>query len=188
MKLKKLICSNCNGILDMEVTKGTTSVFCPYCGQKFFLDDEKKEYTINKNININKMVHNRYTDDADVIRAKTEASRDSRDFKQFLILWGLLLLIPILLFGGVSINKAIHQGQGKINAGYYKDLIGKDYQTAEAHFEAAGFTNIKLIDLDDSGLAFWRDGKVDTISIGGDTNFESTDWFDPDTKVVITYH
>ena len=59
---------------------------------------------------------------------------------------------------------------------------------ARTALQAAGFTNIELIDLDDSGLAFWTEDKVDTISVGGDTSFESTDWFDPDTKVVISYH
>ena len=81
------------------------------------------------------------------------------------------------IFLGFYINKVVAQHEGKINAGYYKDLIGKDYETVEAHFEAAGFTNIELIDLDDSGLAFWNEGKVDTISVGGDTDFESSDWF-----------
>ena len=144
MKLKKLTCPYCNGVLDIEVAEGTTSVFCPYCGQKFFLDDEN---TINKNININKTIHKRYTDDADVIRAKNEASKDSRDFKQLLILMGIMFLFPVLIFSGLFLNKAINQGQGKISAGYYRDLIGKNYQTVEAHFEAAGFTNIELVDL-----------------------------------------
>lgn len=188
MKLHKLTCPNCNGSLDMEIAEETTAVFCPYCGQKFLLDDEKTEHTINKNISINKTIYKRYTDDADVIRAKNEASKNKIDFKQLLILLGILFLIPAILFGGLFFNKTINQLQGKISAGYYGDLVGKDYKTVEAHFEAAGFTNIELIDLNDSGLAFWKNGKVETISVGGDTDFESTDWFEPETKVVISYH
>ena len=83
-------------------------------------------------------------------------------------------------------KKAI--SEGKINAGDYRDLIGQDYKTVKAHFEAAGFTNIELIDLDDAGLALWKNEKVEIISIGGDTSFDSTDFFEPDTKVVISYH
>lgn len=67
-------------------------------------------------------------------------------------------------------------------------MIGEDYKVVVAHFEAAGFTNIELIDLDDSGIAFWKSEKVEMISIGGNTDFETTDWFSPDTKVVISYH
>ncbi len=29
MKLRKLNCPNCNGILDMDIIDDTTSVFCP---------------------------------------------------------------------------------------------------------------------------------------------------------------
>ena len=78
--------------------------------------------------------------------------------------------------------------QEHLKVGYYKDLVGEDYKTVEAHFKAAGFTNIELIDLNDAGIAFWNEGKVETISVGGDTSFDSYDYFDPNTKVVISYH
>lgn len=188
MKLHKLTCPNCNGSLDIELTNDASSVFCPYCGQRFYLDDEHKKRTYNKNVNVNTYTHTRWTDDADVIRATNEANKDSRDFKQVLILFGIMFLIPALIFGGFFLNKAINQGQGRVSAGYYRDLVGKDYKTVEAHFKAAGFTNIELVDLNDSGLGFWNEGKVEMISVGGDTDFESTDWFDPSTKVVISYH
>lgn len=188
MRLHKLTCPNCNGTLDMKVTEGTTSVFCPYCGQQFYLDNEHQRFTYNKNVTINKNIHKRYTDDADVIRATNEAKKDSRDFKHVLIIWGIIFLMFALMGSGLFLNKAINQGRGKINAGYYDDLVGQDYKTVQAHFESAGFTNIELIDLDDAGLGFWRNNKVATISVGGNTNFDSSDWFDPDTKVVISYH
>ena len=185
MKARKFDCPYCGGVIDADVRE-REFIFCNYCGQRIQLDDEKKEFTYNKNIN--KYTHTRYTDDAEVIRAKSEASKDNRNFKQFLILWGLLLLIPIGIFVGLFLNKTIAQHEGKISAGYYRDLLGKDYETVEAHFESAGFTNIELIDLDDSGLMVWKNGKVETISVGGNISFESTDWFEPDVKVVISYH
>ena len=57
-----------------------------------------------------------------------------------------------------------------------------------AKLDAAGFTNVELIDLDESGRLFRNAGKIETISVGSDTLFESTDWFNPDTKAVISYH
>ena len=198
MKLQKLICPNCGGMLEMKVADNSDHIFCPYCGQQFFVDDGKKTYTINQNININKninkhinvdkMIHNRYTNDADVINAQNKWKEYKLSVFIPVIVVPLLIalmLLPILI-SNWSEKAAIKDG--KICAGYYKDLLDKDYQTVEAHLEAAGFTNIELIDLEDSGLAFWTDGKVDTISIGGDTTFDSTDYFDPDTKVVISYH
>lgn len=187
MKLQKLTCPNCNGILDMEISEGATSIFCPYCGQKFLLDDEKKEYTIN--INSTKSIHKKYTDEAKIL---SEILKDKKEKRNDMIgiICGLgiplgILLVVLLCF---AINSGIAKNQGKIQAGYYKDLIGQNYQTVEAHFEAAGFTDIVLIDLKDSGIAFWNNGKVVSISIGGNTDFESVDWFAPDTKVIISYH
>ncbi len=186
MKVKSLKCPECGA--NLEIEEGRSFWFCQYCGRKIMPDDEKQEYTYNENVNKTINIHKRYTDDADIIRAKSEASKDSRDFKQLLILFGLLFLIPISIFLGLHINEIVAKNEGKISAGYYRDLIGEDYQTVEAHFEAAGFTNIELIDLNDSGIAFWNEGKVKTISVGGDTAFEGTDWFAPETKVVISYH
>lgn len=43
MKLHKLKCPNCNGTLDIKMDKSDT-IFCPYCGEKFIVDNGKKEY------------------------------------------------------------------------------------------------------------------------------------------------
>ncbi|MBR4290987.1 MAG: hypothetical protein IKT52_10175 [Oscillospiraceae bacterium] len=193
MRLQKITCPSCNGTLDMKISDNTEYIFCPYCGTQYFVDDAKK-YTFNQNINIkkdiklDKTIHNRYTNDADVIRAKHEANEYKNAIKLLCFILPVLLvlmLIPSLL---LKVNEKAAKAEGKISAGYYKDLLGKDYETVEAHFEAAGFTNIELIDLNDSGLLIWNNGKVETISVGGDTSFESTDFFDPNTKVVISYH
>ena len=39
------VCPNCNGALDLDLKEGITSVFCPYCGQKFLIDDEATVYS-----------------------------------------------------------------------------------------------------------------------------------------------
>lgn len=192
MKLRKLTCPNCDGELELKTDKETSSVFCPYCGQKFFLDEEQKVYKINKTVNVNKNIHTQHTDDAEIIKAQL---KDKEDRRAVLVLavgfgvsFGILLLMAVLESAIPYFNGLISESQGKVNAGYYGDLIGEDYETVEAHFEAAGFTDIELVDLNDAGLAFWSEGKVDMISIGGDTSFDSNDWFSPDTTVVISYH
>lgn len=188
MKIHKLNCPNCNGILDMKIDDNTYYIFCPYCGQQFMVDDEKKEYTINKNINISKNIHKRYTDDAEVIKAINKDKEDKRIYLMLLVCFAILIGIAVIPSWIMNMNEKRAVSEGKISAGFYRDLIGEDYKTVEAHFDAAGFTNIELIDLDDAGLAIWKNGKVETISVGGDTNFDSTDFFEPDTKVVISYH
>ena len=188
MNLKVLKCPECRANLEIEDNR--TSCYCQYCGCKIILDNEKQETTINKNINVTKNINktNRYIDEAEIERVKAEDNQDKRSYKFVAWWWGILAIVLLGIILYFALAGKVAESQGKISAGYYKDLVGKDYESVEAHFEAAGFTNIELIDLDDSGLAFWTEDKVDTISVGGDTSFESTDWFDPDTKVVISYH
>lgn len=182
MKVQVLKCPECKA--NLEIEEGRPSCYCQYCGCKIVIDTEEQTSTYNKNTTYTK----RYINDADVIRAKNEDRKEIHNFRQSLILIGLLFLIPIGIFTGLYLNKAVAQNEGKISAGYYKDLIGEDVKTVEAHFQAAGFINIELIDLNDAGLAFWNDGKVTTISVGGNTDFDTLDWFEPDTEVVISYH
>ena len=185
MKVKSLKCPECGA--NLEIEDGRTSCYCQYCGCKLILDDEKQEYTINKNININRTT--RRIDDAKILREEYKEKKDKRDTAVGLICGlGIPLAIILAIVLYFSISGGIAKSQGKIQAGYYKDLIGQDYKTVVAHFEAAGFENIEVIDLNDSSIAFWTDGEVATISVGGDTDFESADWFAPDTKVIISHH
>lgn len=142
MKLQKLSCPNCEGTLNIDI-KDQKQIFCPYCGQKFIVDDGKKEYTINKNINISKNVtHTRRT-----------------------------------------IDEA-----GLISAGSYEDYEGENYEAVIEQLETLGFENITTVDLNDAGIAIWKTNKVDSISIGGDTTFYSSDYFEPDVTIIIKYH
>lgn len=127
-----------------------------------------------------------------MIRARSDAS--AKKLEAILPVIFIIFIFGALILPGVYylINEEREEraaiSAGKISAGYCSDLIDEDYKTVKAHFESAGFTNIKLIDLDDAGLAIWKKGKVKTISIGGNNSFASDDYFDPDTKVVISYH
>ncbi len=98
----------------------------------------------------------------------------------------LIILCAVLIFCVIIPN--VEESKGKVTVGDCDDLLGEDYEAVLAHFEAAGFTDIELIDLDDSGILFWKKGKVAMILIGGKIDFEETDWFWPDTKVIISYH
>lgn len=187
MKMKKISCPYCGGIIDTEL-KGREFVFCSYCGQQIHIDDGKIEITINKNININQNIHKRYTDDAEILREKNKEKENKRGWIILIVCLIFLFGLPAGIYGGLEINERIAMSKGELSAGFYRDLIGEDVSVVEAHFEAAGFTNIQLIDLDDSGILFFRNGKVETISVNGDTSFESTDYFPPDSKVVISYH
>ena len=96
--------------------------------------------------------------------------------------------IALVTGSSKGIGAGIAKSQGKVSAGYYGDLIEQDYKTVVAHFESAGFENIQVIDLDDSGILFWNEGKVTQISIAGNNSFSSDDYFPSDSLVVISHH
>lgn len=194
MKLHKLTCPNCDGVLNMEISGNTEKVFCPYCGQQFYVDQEKKEFTFNKNItkNINIKKQSEHThrniDDADVIRAKAEAHEKKYGV---IIPVALVILMMLICYGvgaGIEFKKKAAEKSGLITVGYSEDYIDEKYEAVVEQFKALGFTNITTIDLDDAGLAFWKAGKVKSISIGGDTSIVSDEYFDKNDPVIITYH
>ena len=116
MKLHKLQCPNCSAKLNLE-SLNSNQLFCNYCGQPFYIDDENRTYTINKNININKAEHKRYTDDAEVIKAKLKDKEEKRNMI-FLAAWfGALFLILALALGIPAIIKGVSELQGKVSVG-----------------------------------------------------------------------
>ena len=187
MELKKLDCPNCAATLDIKIDRNTPSIFCPYCGTQFYIDDDNR-----KTININKTIHTRHTDDAEVLKQKNAANEAANENKYLiaaLILFVFLLVGPYFILNGVpAIIDKIETNKGRINIGYASDLRGQNYKTVVSQIKAAGFYNIELIDLDDTGVFFWEHEKVKSISIGGDSSFTSWDYFEKDAKVVISYH
>lgn len=198
MQLRKLKCPNCGGTLDINLDD-KEYIFCPYCGEKFFVEDGKKEYTINQNINIKKDINiNKQTshtchniDEADVIRAKTE-DREQKNTWKYLVgcLAVVVLCIGFLFFMDGAEERATQQAvsSGKISAGSYEDYKGEPYDAVVEQLEALGFENISCVDLNDSGVLFWRSEKVESVSIGGDTAFSKSDYFLPSESVIVKYH
>ncbi len=190
MKLHELTCPKCQGSLDIKIDD-RKYIHCPYCGQMFSVDNGKREYTINKNININKNITHtqRNINDAEIIKARNEATETK------ICVFLLIIFVGLIIFGFIYIvrNGSIETEDsametGKISAGSYSDYIDTDYEAVVEQFELLGFTNITTIDLKDSGFALWENGKVESISIGGDSHFGRNDYFYPDTIIIIKYH
>ena len=65
----------------------------------------------------------------------------------------------------------------------------KHYSAVTALFSAGGFRNVTAVPLRDlSILSFGKDGKVEDVTIDGESNFEEGDVFSRNAKVIITYH
>ena len=102
----------------------------------------------------------------------------------------LIFDLSIFIFMGVAEDRAVQKAKdaGKISAGATEDYVDEDYEVVVAQLETLGFTNITIIDLDDSGVKFWKADKVESVLIDGDASFDSGDYFEPDVTIIIKYH
>ena len=177
MKTIKLTCHNCGANLNVA----SNIAYCSFCGTKLLLDDENQTITYNHNYV--------QRDETRIHEIEYEERKEKRDTKIGLIVGlGIPILIILLILLGSGIYKGIAHLQGKISVGYYSDYVGEDYTAVVKQFEEMGFSNIVTIDLDDSGIAFWNDGKVKSVSINGNDHFDDYSYFSPGDKVIIKYH
>lgn len=98
----------------------------------------------------------------------------------------ILSLIMILsVFGCSSKN---HDGEAKSPSGSSIQK-GRNYQEVVKDFEEHGFTNIKTEKIEDL-VTGWitKDGEVESVSIGGDTEYSPDVWYPSNVDVVISYH
>ena len=189
MIMKSIKCPDCGGSITMDI-KGQDFIFCPYCGSQIEVIGNKKESVKTKNININKNINihktNRKIDDAEIINAKMSFWKEALPFLVLI----LMIVIPMTMLHlsekDDEKKAQIAQSEGKISAGWHGDYEDQNYESVEKQFEAMGFTNIETIDAKDWNIL--KNNKVQSISIGGDSNFSSSDYFDPDVKVIITYY
>lgn len=94
MKIQQVYCPSCGGGIKGDVLNRET-VFCPYCGQQLYIDHEKKEITINKNINKNINKTNRIINEAEIIRAKKEGSKEKYETIQLIAILAVFLFIML---------------------------------------------------------------------------------------------
>lgn len=193
MKMTSISCPSCGAGIKIDI-KGRDTIFCPYCGAQILFDDD---ITITHNININ----TRYTEDSEVEKERRLDRQNEREHQEFK--WAIWLLVGmiIVLFALVGLlmimdykndmadKKAIEEGKIQIGISSY-DIEEKKlkYQGVVSQLEAAGFSNITVVDLDDAGLFTKKADTIDSISVGGDTSFSSDHYYDPEVKIIISYH
>lgn len=193
VKLHKLCCPNCEGILDISINN-SKQIFCPYCGQKFFVDDGVKRVESTKNININKT--ERKIDDAEIIRAKNEEKieqirADAKIASIGFKLIGFIMTI-LLVFVLISVVKDAVEVAGRKEP-YVKTLSSSfdykwdNYLEVVDDLENAGFTKVKTVDLDDASF-FQKEDTVSKVTINGEESFSEGQEFPESAEVIVYYH
>ena len=87
----------------------------------------------------------------------------------------------------VALEQEIQKGlkAGKIHAFSSKDQLDKEHEGVVEYLKVLGFTNIAIVDMDDTGIDFWNSGEVMSISINGNENITPDDMYYPDDLVII---
>lgn len=99
-----------------------------------------------------------------------------------------LLLIISLLLVVTGCGTANHDNEAKAPKSQ-SELKGKNYQDVVTLFESAGFNNIETEKIEDLIMGWiTKDGEVESVSVGGDTEYSTSKWYSKDTKVRISYH
>lgn len=207
MNLISLNCPNCDSFLYVE--EGRSMTFCQYCGGQIYIDGgvKRSEHTHTYTRTYRKIDVARYQEavSKQEIR-RLELAHDERQKKVTLI----VLVITIIFFIGLMVyadiswknkneewereereyerQRSEKLEQGYICAGDNDDYEGKNYEAVRDQLKAMGFMRIKTVDLNDAGIFSNPENTVESISIGGETSFDSEDLFEPDAKIIITYH
>ena len=152
MKIVKLECPSCGGNITDNIPEGMQYMFCKYCGQKMFIDDE-----------VQRSEHREIKEDvAEVKKAELDNELklkeleykerdDKRSNRMILICLGIAVLMMVVPIICLSVEPLIAKAQGKISAGSASDYKGKDYLVVMDQLKALGFSNITAYDLNDAG-------------------------------------
>lgn len=182
MRVTTLRCRNCGAYIEVP-NPNMQMCYCQYCGSQNWID--------NGNRTIHKCIERHDVDEAAIIKAKTEYRNIHLKWLSGFLLGLVVVVFYVWLFwdlGSYERDAKNAEEAGKITAGNSNDYEGENYESVEKTLKKLGFTNVTSIDLDDSGLKFWTNKEVESVSIDGDTSFDKYDYYEPDTTVIIKYH
>ena len=216
IKLNSVKCPECGATLPIE--EGRTQIFCSYCGTKVIVTNENEYiYRHIDEAEVKQAETDRMIKLRELEMEEKENSFEKKKLLFIVGTVGVMILIGILgytfdnagmgmclLFGMIIAEFAyIHydgkkdkkversnRRAGRIQPSHSSDdLEGKDVHYVEQTLRSCGFLNVSTIPMNDltAGI-FIKPGKVEEVTIGGKTDFEDSDWFDPNSKVLITYH
>lgn len=196
MKIVKLECPSCGGNITDSIPEGMKYMFCKYCGQKMFIDDgvKRSEHREIKE-DITELRRIESEKEIELKRLEMLEKDDKRSTRLFA---GILITCLTLIVGSIAalyIDDAVKdhhiaqmEQQGMISAGSYQDYEGKDVTAVVAQLRDRGFTDINSYDLNDAGWWWDKADTVASITIDGKSTFYSSDYFNPDVPVRITFH
>ena len=102
----------------------------------------------------------------------------------------LLLLISCIMCSCSGGTGTVDTHEGEVQAPISSGSVsGKNYEDVVKQFESAGFKDVTTREVPDL-ITGWltKEGDVDTVSINGNTEYSTSDWYPQDASVVVAYH
>ena len=101
----------------------------------------------------------------------------------------LLLILSAIIIYGCGNSKDDNNPDLILPPASASSLYKKNYKDVVTQFEKSGFNNIEVQKLEDL-ITGWitKDGSVESVSIDGDTNYDSSNKYSKNSKILIVYH
>lgn len=209
-------CPECKAELSIE--EGREMAFCTYCGAKVIIRNDNFVVHKNINEAEIKRAENDYAIRMRQMD-REDRERNIKKVIILVWIGIIILLILLSVIGALIDNESLemciayalfigvfgivgdvfhfqhHKDEKVYQAGKVKitssicNYEGKDYHAIESELKALGFTNIKVIPLNDltTGI-FKKPNQMDSLTIDGDDNLSDEEWYMPDIPIIITYH
>ena len=174
MMLSKERCKSC-GKRVRPVILEKNLAYCPNCGYKHFLSEDEMRRS-QKNMQLCDISSSGVTEKMKLIAAAIVI---------FLIVVCMMIAIHSLS-GGIKERSA--EKRGEVPIGSCEQFMNIPCEAAVEHLETLGMSNIKVIELDEKFIWPNKRGKVQFISIGGETNFGKNFYAKNDDLVIIRFY
>jgi DNA-directed RNA polymerase subunit RPC12/RpoP len=216
-KFVSIKCPECGAALDIE--EGRNQVFCSYCGTKIKIENDNEYVCRNideakvKQVEAEQMLRMR---EMELEEKEQERTRKSK--RVAYIVAGILFVVGLIVFtieagfagmimmlAGALIaefnflgvnnsdkkqkaKRIIYSNEVQITEKMC-DCKGKNFNSAVALYQSAGFVNVKAVPMCDLNIfSSKKNAQVDEIAINGNSDFDEGDVFLKTDNVTITYH
>lgn len=191
IKAVQFVCKGCNSV--MTISTDSPILKCPCCGSSELMVENDavtierirskttlEQQQVDKEIQLEKL----YYDE------KREERKNKKEWKEVKILWSILTIVFLVIFGILFLPDKINSMMGKVEFPFsHWECENMQYDALQIYLEDAGFTNVTFKELNDlHGNEEISSGQVYMVMINGKTDFYSDTMIKPDDPIIVYYH
>lgn len=212
----ELVCPKC--LAELSYEKGREQMFCQYCGTKLLINDENTyTYRHVDEAEVRRVENEKDIKMKELELEEVTMNAQQARFDKYTKVWltSVIVLLVLGLFGSMVRNYSLARcwtlglivgiwgfvllkkmGKEEKSRGIGVEITdglieykNKNYNTVKLLFKQAGFSNIKVVPLNDLGLfGKKKDGMVESVLINNSEKIKKGDVYPLDSKIIIMYH